>query len=121
MEARHLLKQLKDDDWYLGDTAGACRQYIHPERPGVITVCVRFTDELGPVTRERASEPATSDAEGDLDLTIEQTRNGISAYLPDLPGCIVSGADEADVRERMSEALALHRKGIGRTAGKVVE
>lgn len=121
MEARHLLKQLKDDDWYLGDTAGACRQYIHPERPGVITVCVRFTDELGPGTRERAVEPATTDADGDLEIAIERTRNGMSAYLPDLPGCIVSGADEADVRERMSEALALHRNGLGGTAGKARE
>ncbi|NIP79992.1 MAG: addiction module toxin, HicA family, partial [Gemmatimonadetes bacterium] len=50
MEARHLLKSMKDDGWYLGDTAGACRQYVHPERSGVLTVCVRYTDELGPET-----------------------------------------------------------------------
>lgn len=117
MEARHLLKQLKDEDWYLGDTAGACRQYIHPERAGVITVCVRFTDELGPVTRGRAVEPAAADVSGELEVATEKTRTGLSAYLPELPGCIVSGVDEADVRQRMTEALALHRKALGDAVG----
>jgi predicted RNA binding protein YcfA (HicA-like mRNA interferase family) len=50
MEARHLLKALKDDGWYLGDTEGACRQYVHRERPEVVTVCIRYTDELGAET-----------------------------------------------------------------------
>lgn len=49
MEARHLLKRLKDDDWFLGDTAGACRQYVHPDRPGVITVCKRLGEKRGGV------------------------------------------------------------------------
>lgn len=120
MEARHLLKRLKDDDWYLGDTAGACRQYIHPDQPGVITVCVRFTDELGPGTIDRATAPAVADVPGEPEIVMEETRNAVSAYLPALPGCVVTGSDEADVRERMAEALALHRRGLGRKRGEGV-
>lgn len=115
MEARHLLKKLKDDGWYLGDTAGASRLYIHPEVQGVITVGVRFTDELGPETLARATSAATgAPIEGPEEpaVEVETTRTGVSAYSPDLPGCVATGADEAEARARMAEALALHRKRL---------
>lgn len=115
MEARHLLKKLKDDGWYLGDTAGASRLYIHPEVQGVITVGVRFTDELGPETLARATSAATrapTDGSRELAVEVETTRTGVSAYSPDLPGCVATGADEAEARTRMAEALALHRKRL---------
>lgn len=112
MEARHLLKQLKDDDWYLGDTEGACRQYVHPDRPGVITVCVRFTDELGPETLARATSPAEADAAGAPSIAVERTRSGASAYSPDLTGCVATGSDEAEAEQRMAEALTLHRNRL---------
>ncbi len=118
MEARHLLKQLKDDGWYLGDTEGASRQYIHPEGRGVITVCVRFTDELGPDTLAAATTPArTAPAapagdQSDLDVVIESTRTGVSAYSPDLTGCVATSDTEDDVRTRMAEAVGLHLKRL---------
>lgn len=116
MEARHLLKQLKDDDWYLGEADGACRQYVHPHERGIITVCVRFTDRLGPETQARATAPAESDtAAGDPRIVVETTDTGVSAYSPDLSGCIATGTDEAEVRERMAGALALHRRSLGAT------
>lgn len=116
MEARHLLKRLKDDGWYLGDTAEASRQYVHPDHEGVITVGVRFSDELGPETLARATSAATAagsfDPAAELGIEVESTRTGASAYSPDLPGCIATGASEAEVRARMAEALALHRKAL---------
>jgi predicted RNA binding protein YcfA (HicA-like mRNA interferase family) len=118
MEARHLLKQLKDDDWYLGDTEGASRQYIHPEGRGVITVCVRFTDELGPETLAAATTPATAAAEhADQDLVIERTRTGVSAYSSALTGCVATSDTEDDVRARMAEATGLHLKRLRGRAG----
>lgn len=116
MEARHLLKQLKDDDWYLGDTDGACRQYVHPDHAGVITVCVRFTDELGPETEAQANRPAERDVEGEPGTVVERTPTGASAYSPDLTGCVATGSDEAEARDRLAGALALHRtrlRGMG--------
>lgn len=50
MEARHLLKALKDDGWYLGDAEDGVRQYVHRKKAGVITVAARYGDELGPET-----------------------------------------------------------------------
>lgn len=112
MDARTYLKQLKDDGWYLGDTDGSSRQYVHRERPGVITVCVRHNDELGPDTEARSRVPAETDVAGVAAVVVEKTRTGVSAYSPDLSGVVATGPDEVSTRERMSEAVALHRKAL---------
>jgi predicted RNA binding protein YcfA (HicA-like mRNA interferase family) len=119
MEARHLLRALKDEGWYLGESSGASRQYVHGNRPGHITVCVRYTDELGPDTlaslspvREPGAEPARPagpDAGSGHAMELERTSSGYSAYSPDLPGCVATGETEAEVRLRMAEAITLHR------------
>jgi predicted RNA binding protein YcfA (HicA-like mRNA interferase family) len=112
MEARHLLKQLKDDDWYLGDTEGSCRQYVHPVRAGVITVCVRYTDLLGPGSLEAAMRPAEAADSEAPSVVVETTTTGASAYSPELSGCVATGDDEAEARDRMAGALALHRRAL---------
>ncbi len=109
MEARHLLKQLKDEGWYLGDTAGACRQYVHGKRRGVITVCLRYTDTLGPDSLKSILAPAEPGTAVDsTDIVVEDTGVGYSAYSPDVSGCGATGETEPDVRKRMADALTLH-------------
>jgi predicted RNA binding protein YcfA (HicA-like mRNA interferase family) len=115
MEARQLLKQLKDDGWYLGDTEGASRQYVHPGRPGVITVCVRYTDQLGPETEVSATTPGES-MSADHEIVVESTSTGASAYVTGLSGCVATGKDDEEVRERLLEALSLHRRALERAA-----
>ncbi len=113
MEARHLLKQLKDDGWYLGDTEGASRQYIHRDRPEVITVCVRYTDELTGEAEASALAPGPPRSEADPEVVLEETGTGFVAYSPDLPGCVATGQDEADARARLAAAMELHLRGLG--------
>ena len=113
MEARKYLKQIKDDGWYLNDTEGACRQYVHRDRPGFLTVCVRHNDVLGPGAEAAAQEPAETDVEGVPEVVVEETATGVSAYAADLPGVVATGPDEVSTRERMSEAVALHRRALG--------
>lgn len=113
MEARHLLKAMKDDGWYLGDTEGASRQYVHPERPGVVTVCVRYTDRLGPETEASARTPAeAAPAASEPAIAVESTVTGVSAYSPDVTGCVATGTDEEEARARMGEALGLHLRAL---------
>lgn len=112
MQARSYLKRLKDDGWYLGGTSGHCRQYIHRDRRGILTVCVRHNDVLGPETTARANSPAEADTDGVPSVVVETTDTGASAYSPELTGVVATGPDELSVRERMSEAVALHRKGL---------
>ena len=35
-----------------------------------------------------------------------------SAYVPDLPGCVATGATREDVERRMREAIAFHLDGM---------
>ena len=44
-------------------------------------------------------------------IVIAQTPNTYSAYAPDVPGCGVTGATVADVKQVLAEALALHLAG----------
>lgn len=45
-------------------------------------------------------------------IVIEQTSTGFSAYSPDLPGCVSTGATRKDVERNMREAIAFHLDGI---------
>ena len=45
-------------------------------------------------------------------IVIESTESGFSAYSPDLPGCISTGIDRADVERNMREAISLHLEGL---------
>ncbi|NJL06289.1 MAG: type II toxin-antitoxin system HicB family antitoxin [Chloroflexaceae bacterium] len=42
-------------------------------------------------------------------IVIEQADGNYSAYVPDVPGCIATGATLAEVQQAMQEALAFHR------------
>lgn len=63
-------------------------------------------------------------------IVIEPAGTNYSAYAPDLPGCVAAAATEAEVRQLMAEAIALHIEGLRqdglpvpppRAAGTVVE
>ena len=41
-------------------------------------------------------------------VVIEETGTGYSAYSPDLPGCVTTGATRENVEENMGEAIRLH-------------
>jgi len=45
-------------------------------------------------------------------MIIEEGERNYSAYLPDLPGCIATGKTLEEVKQRMSEAVALHLHGM---------
>lgn len=46
-------------------------------------------------------------------VLIEPTATGFSAYAPDIPGCVTTGKTQAEVEERMREALEFHLEGLG--------
>ena len=52
-------------------------------------------------------------------IVIESTATGYSAYSPDLPGCVATGASESEVEARMRDAIQLHLAGL-RDAGEPV-
>ena len=52
-------------------------------------------------------------------LVIEETGTGYSAYSPDLPGCIATGATRQEVEHEMREAMRFHIEGL-RSEGQAV-
>lgn len=45
-------------------------------------------------------------------VVIEKARGNYSAYVPDLPGCIATGATIADAEAQIREAIAFHIEGL---------
>jgi predicted RNase H-like HicB family nuclease len=45
-------------------------------------------------------------------IVVEETASGFSAYSPDVPGCIATGATREEVEQHMKEAVALHLDGM---------
>ncbi len=45
-------------------------------------------------------------------IVIEETETGFSAYSPNLPGCISTGATRGDVEANMREAVEFHIEGL---------
>ena len=41
-------------------------------------------------------------------VVIEKTNNGYSAYVPDLPGCVVAADTQIEVKELIGEAILFH-------------
>lgn len=45
-------------------------------------------------------------------VVIEKTESNYSAYVPDLPGCVTTGATIAEVERGIREAIELHLRGL---------
>ena len=45
-------------------------------------------------------------------IVIEKAGNNYSAYSPDIPGCVATGATPHEAEERMHQAIILHIEGL---------
>jgi predicted RNase H-like HicB family nuclease len=45
-------------------------------------------------------------------IVIETARAGYSAYVPDLPGCVATGATLAETEGAIREAIEFHLEGL---------
>jgi predicted RNase H-like HicB family nuclease len=45
-------------------------------------------------------------------VVIERAAGNHGAYVPDLPGCVVTGATEEEVLKFMAEAIRFHLEGL---------
>ncbi|HWR59400.1 MAG TPA: type II toxin-antitoxin system HicB family antitoxin [Thermodesulfovibrionales bacterium] len=45
-------------------------------------------------------------------VVIEKAEGNYSAYSPDLPGCVATGATREEVEKNMHEAMEMHVKGL---------
>lgn len=45
-------------------------------------------------------------------VVIEKAAKNYSAYVPDLPGCVATGATVVEVEQQIQEAIAFHLDGL---------
>lgn len=45
-------------------------------------------------------------------VVIEHAASNFSAYVPDLPGCIATGASVGEIERNIREAIELHLDGL---------
>ncbi len=45
-------------------------------------------------------------------IVIEKAEGNYSSYVPDLPGCVATGATVAEVEAEIREAIAFHLEGM---------
>jgi len=45
-------------------------------------------------------------------IVIEKANNNYSAYSPDLPGCVATGATREEAEQNMYEAIEMHVEGL---------
>jgi predicted RNase H-like HicB family nuclease len=45
-------------------------------------------------------------------IVIEKAEGNYSAYVPDLPGCVATGATVAEVEAEIREAITFHVEGL---------
>jgi predicted RNase H-like HicB family nuclease len=45
-------------------------------------------------------------------IIIEQGANNLSAWVPDLPGCITTGRTVEEIERNMREAIEFHLEGL---------
>lgn len=45
-------------------------------------------------------------------IVIEETAKNFSAYVPNLPGCVATGATVEEVETKIREAIGFHLEGL---------
>ena len=45
-------------------------------------------------------------------IVLEKAAGNFSAYSPDLPGCVATGATTEETKARMQDAITLHVEGL---------
>ncbi|MCX5647154.1 MAG: type II toxin-antitoxin system HicA family toxin [Phycisphaerae bacterium] len=50
MKVRAVIKMIEDDGWFIARTKGSHRQFRHREKPGLVTIAGKRSDDLAPGT-----------------------------------------------------------------------
>jgi len=114
MKVSEVTRMLQGDGWFLVATRGSHRQFKHATKPGRVTVPGKPSDDLAPGTLNSILKQAGLKYGGNMRyaIVIEKADGNYSAYVPDLPGCVATGATIAEVEAEIREAIAFHVEGL---------
>lgn len=121
-----MLRLIYADGWELVVVRGSHRQFKHPSKQGRLTVPGKALRRLA--SQDPSKHPASSRAET-MSTTVDTSRylilieggppSNYSAWSPDLPGCVATGATATECERHMHEAISLHLEGIASDGGQI--
>lgn len=107
-----ILRLLHDDGWRLAATRGSHRQYKHPAKPGRVTVAGK-RNEFGACHAQQYPETGRPlETAMRYAVVIEKAGSNFCAYVPDLPGCVATGASLEDAEREIRDAIVFHLAGL---------
>ena len=108
---------IERDGWYQVVIKGSHRQYKHATKPGRVTVAGKLSDDLAPGTLNSILKQAGLKGRKLMRyaVVIEQADGNLSAYVPDLPGCVATGESVAIVEVNIRDAIRLHVERAAKT------
>ena len=114
MRIRDAIGMIEKDGWRLVAQKGSHRQFKHPVKPGRVTIAGALSDELAPGTPNGILKQARLRGKLTMEylVVIEKAGKGFSAYIPDVPGCVATGATPEKARARLAVALEMHLAGL---------
>jgi predicted RNase H-like HicB family nuclease len=89
-------------------------QFKRPVNAGRVTVPGKPSDVLTPCTLGSILKQSglRSEILMRYAIVIEKPANNYSAYVPDLPGCVATGATVVEEESQIREAIAIHLDGL---------
>ena len=114
MKVSQVLRILQADGRRVIATRGSHRRFKHPSEPGRVTVPGKPSDDLAPGTPDSIFKQAGLRHRGRMRYAsvIERAAGNRSACVPDLPGCVATGATVEEAEDQVREAIALHPDGL---------
>src|SRR5213080_3508986 len=114
MKVGEVLRMLQADGWYLVATRGSHRQFMHPSKPGRVTVPGKPSDDGRWNTQQHSQTGRVEEVRSQMRyaVVIEKAANNYSAYVPDLPGCVATGATVEETEAEIREAIEFHLQGM---------
>ena len=118
MKVRQIIKLLTDDGWFQVARKGSHRQFKHDTKPGRVTVAGKPNDDTWHLAQRTTScgrldlrTKRTSTMHRYL-VIIEKANGNYSAFSPDVPGCIATGATREEAEQEFHSALQMHLEGL---------
>ena len=115
MKFRDVVRMLEQDGWRIARTVGSHQQFKHPTKPGTVTVAgsQAWTYLLARSTAFSSKRVCSREENmKKYAIVVERAKRNYAAYVPDLPGCVATGATVEEAEALLREAIEVHIAGL---------